>query len=185
MEARILKITNNNYIQIAKEDTIENRKVTKSISLSKWDDFSISAWTSDVCANHVTFTIDKDNVLYMPLFHLLNYDKELIIDDDDTKDNYAKYVVIKNVKGDIVVNFINVIDEYDFNKFNIFIKNIGFDLRSKIDCDSKDTKDRLNNLFNELMCLKNEANHQVTIEEYLIKNNKNIKTLKKDFKVKY
>jgi len=52
----------------------------------------------------------------------------------------------------------------------VFVKNILYDRRSKVDRKSKDTKSRLNNFFNEVYeDLINEY-HQVSIEEYILNN---------------
>lgn len=52
----------------------------------------------------------------------------------------------------------------------MFVKNILYDRRSKVDRKSKDTKSRLNNFFNEVYeDLINEY-HQVSIEEYILNN---------------
>ena len=52
----------------------------------------------------------------------------------------------------------------------MFVKNILYDERSKVDRKSKDTKIRLNNFFNEVYeDLINEY-HQISIEEYLLNN---------------
>ncbi|MCI8778594.1 MAG: hypothetical protein HFI87_05540 [Bacilli bacterium] len=73
----------------------------------------------------------------------------------------------------IILEFINKLDNYNdsikHNKFNVFIKNIGLDCRSKIDCQNKDTKKRLWNFFEESIQNITEEYHQITIEEYDLK----------------
>ena len=73
--------------------------------------------------------------------------------------------------GIIKIEFINNLeDEHQvFERFSIFIKNIFFDLRSKIDVDGKDIKERLYFFFEEVYSLFDEEYHQMSIEEYLLK----------------
>jgi len=98
-----------------------------------------------------TDTFDKRHPLYIPLIHLLNGDDELIIDDDDTHELNENYMRIYRDNENINIDFIYCgEDELAFNKFTVFVKNIGYDLRSKIDCQKKDTKDRLHYFFGEV-----------------------------------
>lgn len=114
-------------------------------------------------------TFDKNHPLFIPLLHLLDGEEELIIDDDDTYELNEKYVKIYRNDKNINIDFINnLIKDDSIEKFNIFIKNIGFDLRSKIDCQNKDTKERLSLFFKEVYLRINEEYHQITLEEYLI-----------------
>lgn len=122
------------------------------------------------CESHI---IDKTNPLYIPLLHLLNGENELIIDDDDTREINQKYMKVYFDGKNVYVEFINNLDREnnDLEKFNIFIKNIGADVRSKIDCADKDTKERLFFFFCELADkFYEEDTHQMTIEEYLLDN---------------
>ena len=63
---------------------------------------------------------------------------------------------------------------YDFEKYRVFIKNIGPDCRSKIDCQYKDTKNKLFYFYKEANEILTNDYHQETIEEYTIKNNPEI-----------
>ena len=122
------------------------------------------------CESHI---IDKTNPLYIPLLHLLNGEDELIIDDDETREINQKYMRINFDGENVIVEFINNLDmDYiPIEKFNIFIKNICADVRSKIDCADKDTKERLFFFFSELADkFQEEDTHQMTIEEYLLDN---------------
>ena len=117
--------------------------------------------------------------------HLLNYDDELLIDDDDTKDDNKKYLVVYRKNNTIFIDFIDNVDYYNqmnlTEKFYVFIKNIVFDGRSKIDQLHKDTKKRLYLFFNEIYEILINNYNQISIEEYLISNNQNYE-LKKVFK---
>ena len=99
----------------------------------------------------------------------MNGDKELIIDDDDTYEDMEKYMTISIDNDIITIKFINKLEnDNSMERFSVFIKNIGFDLRSKIDCNDLDTKDRLYVFFSEVHKLFMEEFHQITIEEYLL-----------------
>ena len=73
-----------------------------------------------------------------------------------------------------IMDFINKLStELEYEKFRVFIKNVGIDCRSKIDVD---TKDRLYCFFKESCEELTNTYHQETIEEYTIKNNPEIET---------
>ena len=165
---------------------LENGDIQKTYSLSQWDDYGLNAWIIDNNGvNKVSFEFNLEHPLYIPLLHLLNYDDELIIDDDDTVENNIKYINIYK-KNNLI--FIDFIDNINYNgqinlteKFNIFIKNIGFDGRSKIDQLHLDTKKRLYIFFNEIYDRLIKIYNQISIEEYLINN----KLLTKEESKKY
>lgn len=92
-------------------------------------------------------------------------------------------MLISKKEDKIYISFINNKDKSDLiDKYHIFIKNIAPDGRSKIDHNYQDTKIRLNEFFREVEeVIKNEY-HQMTVEEYLIKNNNHVKELKYVFK---
>ena len=62
-----------------------------------------------------------------------------------------------------------------YQKKVIFIKNVGFDLRSKIDCFKLDTKERLYKFFEDARTTLLEDYHQITIDEYLLTRRKDTK----------
>ena len=119
-----------------------------------------------------TWTCDINHPLFFPLFHLLDHDNELLIDDDDTREDNIKYMLIYKSEDKIYIDFVNNLkDEAHINsveKFHVFIKNITFDGRSKIDKDNKDTKKRLFTFFNEVNPLLTNDYHQISIEEYIL-----------------
>ena len=156
------------------ENNINN--YPRNIQFCKWEDYCFKSWYA-LCyedyklVKNESHNFDKDHPLYLPLMHLLNGKKELIIDDDETQELNKKYMRILFDDGIININFINKFNNDDsMNKFSIFIKNVNFDLRSKIDCQKLDTKERLYFFFEELYTLFDEY-HQTTIEEYLLSNN--------------
>lgn len=158
---------------IIAEDITED---PKSIKFCKWDDYSIKSWSalenydSQIIKREV-HCFEKKHPLYIPLLHLLNGQEELVIDDDETPEINQKYMRIYFCDGIIKIEFINNLeDEHQvFERFSIFIKNIFFDLRSKIDVDGKDIKERLYFFFEEVYSLFDEEYHQMSIEEYLLK----------------
>ena len=104
--------------------------------------------------------------LYFCLNRLLGSDKSFIIDDDDTREIMEKYMVIKKDNNIIKVFIINTkIIGYDIGKFNVFIKNIGPDPRSKID-DYK-TKIRIIEFLRDCERTLLEEYHQITMDEYI------------------
>ena len=149
----------------------------KIIDFCRWDDYSFKSWydinyEEYIVLNSELHTFEKSHPLYLPLLHLLNGEKELIIDDDEISEVNKKYMRIYTNKDKINIDFINKLENnHALDKFSIFIKNISFDLRSKIDCLEKDTKERLYFFFQEVYEKIIEENHQISIEEYLINNN--------------
>ena len=146
----------------------------KTLKIMKYDDYAIKSW-NDISfeeyqkAKNELHIFEKNHPLYIPLLHLLDGKRNLIIDDDDTYEVNKKFLKVFYNKKYIGIDFINELEEDDsFDKFSVFIKNIGFDLRSKIDCGDKDTKERLYMFFNEVYNLFSEEYHQMTIEEYLL-----------------
>ena len=151
-----------------------------------WDDYNFNSYVDSYdTSSIVSYEFDKNHPLFLALFHLLNYDEELLIDDDGTIEEEKKYLLIKKIKDKIYILFVNKLENNEFlsKKFNVFVKNILYDGRSKVDIKSKDTKIRLNNFFNEVYeDLINEY-HQISIEEYLLNNSdkKEYQQIKKSF----
>ena len=174
------------------EGFVKNGEVEKSYILSQWDDYGFNGWSARQDNLHkINFQFDSNHPLYMPLFHLLNYDDSLIIEDDHTACNGVRYLHLFRVNNLMMMNFIDNsrVDEFtDVTKrFDVFIKNILPDGRSKIDHEYKDTKKRLAAFFNELNDVFTNEYHQVTFEEQglMHANNDDIKELKKVFQKDY
>lgn len=159
------------------EGFIENDEIKKTYNLSQWDDYGFTAWINNIDKDikTISYEFDINHPLYIPLIHLLNYDEELIIDDDDTYELNKKCMRIYKKKDKILVDFINKLEDNNYystsEKFHVFIKNIVTDGRSKIDCQYKDTKERLSVFFNEVYDIFTKDHQQISIEEYLLKNN--------------
>ena len=168
----------NVYVQTHTIVDKDAKNIRKVLTLSRWDDYGFKSW-QDIDYDEYDKTtrlihvFDKEHPLFVPLFNLLNGNKELIIDDDATSELNKKYMRIYLEDYKIIIEFVNKLNKVaDIEKFNIFIKNIGFDLRSKIDCLELDTKERLFFFFKEVYESLIDEYHQMTIEEYLAINNK-------------
>lgn len=67
------------------EGFLENGDVIKTYTLSQWDDYGFNGWINNAEGiKKISFEFDMQHPLYFPLFHLLNYDDELLLDDDGT-----------------------------------------------------------------------------------------------------
>lgn len=179
-ENRILRyyITNGyTPMYTIKEDFIDNNKVVKNYSLNRWDDYGFNGWintNNDITKlekiNKLSFDFDVNHPLYNHLLHLLRGDKQLLIDDDRTCGLNKKYMLIEAQENKIILNFACNIEDLEdmdiLDKFNIFIKNIGPDCRSKIDCFYKDTKIRLYDFYKEVF---QEQKEQLSTSETLSK----------------
>ncbi len=165
-----------------REGFLNGNDLEKNYSLCRWDDYGFEAYIKDkMDHDKVSFSFDINHPLYIPFLHLLGKDEELLIDDDLTIGSYNKYMAIYKKDNDIVLDFISKPEEKDcFEKFHIFIKNIGPDGRSKIDSLNLDTKIRLHRFFKEAEEVLLEEYHQITIEEWILKKDlKQNKVLKK------
>ena len=138
----------------------ENGKPLKNFDFNMWDDFSFVANKRNLNLEHdlkeIDFVIEKENPMYTPIKKFLNGEKRFVLDDDETYGINQKTMQILDLKENIKIIFRNEIekqDEYEpiFDKFRVFIKNICYDGRSKLDQNSGDiTKERLINLFKDL-----------------------------------
>lgn len=165
-----------------KEGYIKNGDVVKSFSLTMRDDYNfIGSINDNDDVDKIYFEFDIDHPLFLPLFHLLNYDESLIIDDDDSTQDNIKYLEIYYKDAKIYMNFIDKTKEKSIDSFQVFIKNIDKDGRSKIERDEKDTKRRLLLFFDEVNDILVNNEKQITMEEYLLKKSKG-KSLTKSFK---
>ena len=151
---------------------IEDDEISKSYTLSRWDDYQFTGWKNislkeKECINSISYDFDTKHPLYIPLLHLLKDDEYLLIDDDDTLELNKKYMVVKKEEDKISLTFTNNLEKDDiYNKFSTFIKNTCRDSRSKIYYE--DTKERLNFFFKEITDLCLEDRHQISMEEYLL-----------------
>ena len=127
--------------------------------------------SDDEGVDKISFEFDIDHPLYLPLFYLLNYDDELLID-DGTGEDFKKYLKIYKDHEKIFVDFIDKFDSHTYfsERFYVFIKNILYDGHSKIDQNHKDTNARLSEFFREAHNVLTCSYHQMTIEEWLLRN---------------
>ena len=128
----------------------------------------------DLHDREISFTFDINHPYYMPFLHLLNGDDELIIDDDDTREDMLKYMKIAKENDIITLSFVNnkedMLHDTVSDKYRVFIKNIMGDGSSKLDKTlDNDVKKRLFRFFGELSNVFTSEYHQMTIEEYMLR----------------
>lgn len=146
----------------------ENGELLKTIRLSIWDDFGFEGWINQESEEikEIDFTFKQKDPLYKHLDELLGQDKKIIIDDDATREENKKIMIIYKENEDIIIRFENQLENQNMtDKFNIFIKNVLTDYRSKIDYNGYDTKKRLIKFFNN-------------VQQELLIDNEKIKKLK-------
>ena len=121
---------------------IENGIIIKQLQFYIWDDISFNAYIANINNNDsVEFEFDQNDKIYNAVDEFLADDNEFIIDDDNTRDTYKKYLIFKRCENKIILKFVNRninTECFVYNRFSVFIKNIGPDCRSKItDYDRK------------------------------------------------
>ena len=140
-------------IQIHEGILDNDNNILKDYIFLMRDDYCFGGYTSSNNVNKIDFEFEDNHPLYLPLLNLLNNKQELIIDDDDTLSNNTKYMRIYNdgiIKVEFVNNSLKKYGQFDYDKFNIFVKNIQYDLRSKIDTKGESTKYLLFKFFKEV-----------------------------------
>jgi len=185
MKKRI-KLSNGDIIDIRIDDAycgssisiqkgyFEEGKIAKLFNLSRWDDYGFKAYLFNheqaETDNYVTFNINIDDPLFFCFQRFLNDKNQIIIDTDEISGENIKTITIKRKEDNsIELIFDDKLKQKNSNeKFYIFIKNIGVDYRSKIDCNGYDTKERLYHFFIDVRERLLEEFHQMTIDEYLI-----------------
>lgn len=146
----------------------------KDFCLSMWDDYGFDAWVDDVetlkNASTISFDIPRYDPLHFCFLEFLGNNNEIVIDSDDVEELNKKTLTIRKKENDVIeLIFENLLENISAcDKFNIFVKNVGFDLRSKIDSFHLDTKERLYQFFeNARICLLDEY-HQISIDEFML-----------------
>ena len=176
---KIIDLNKENVIVLRKEpsyrgsilsimnDYLKNDDLIKGLDLCILDDIIFNAYSEDRNVNMIDFDININHPFYFCVKHLLNEEKELIIDDDDTHQRLKKYLIIKKADDAYKFIFINNLENkrYIDEKFRVFIKNVNSDIRSKITDYS--IKGRIIEFFKELEEILLEDYHQITLEEYL------------------
>lgn len=149
-----------------REGYLKDDDLIKDICFAIWDDMSFSAYVKgeDETIKKVEFEFDINHPLYFCIKRLLGNDDEFIIDDDHTSEKNKCYLIIKKEDYKFKFKFVNELKEnkYSFGKFNVFIKNIGPDCRSKMDFS---VKKRLIDFFREVNEVLKEDYIQMTFEE--------------------
>lgn len=153
--------------RIIQKSYFEQGNLTKTIILSMGDDYGFEGHQEDASiqeirkTSKVQFDFNEDDVLYKHLQGLLGQDNTLTIDDDETYGQNKKTIQIYKSDKTITIAFENKSQDKKLDdKFRIFIKNILYDNRSKIDHFQPDTKARLAQFFknvrNEFLQLDKE-----------------------------
>lgn len=132
-------------------------KLSKTIILSMGDDYEFEGHLEDATIGEIRktsraeFDFCEDDILYRHLEKLLGQDSTFIIDDDETYEQNKKTMQIHKRDKTITIVFENQLQDNEVeDKFKVFIKNILYDNRSKIDYHQYDTKARLEQFFKDV-----------------------------------
>lgn len=163
------------FFKIAYIKCDEENNPEKRLQFSMWDDFQFegSPKTYELFdLEKIDFNIEKENILYEPIKRFLGEDKEFILDDDATWGINNKIMKISENEDNIKIEFINngkgQEEQSNLDRYKIFIKNIIFDGRSKLDdLHDNPTKDRLRNLF---LDLRSTIAGKEELEEIILKD---------------
>lgn len=153
----------------------KNGELKKIISFHQWDDYGFEAFCfgSDLeDINSVNFNIKRNNPFYDPINKFLDSEQLIIIDDDATREINKKTLSFLRNGDEFIITFSNKRRKNEIEKFNIFVKNILTDYRSKIDDGNFDTKDRLYRLFEnfrEKFCPETLEKYPIKSEEIIMK----------------
>lgn len=144
------------------------------------DDYGFSAHSDNFAeVDELLFEIEPNNPLYYPFLIFLKEDNVIRFSSDYKKVEFddISYIEVKNENGIIILKFVNKIPEEqnEIEKFDYGIKNIMFDLRSKLDSNNTDYKDRLHKFFLSAMSILKEEYHQINIDEYLYIKTRSLK----------
>lgn len=152
------------------KDYIENDQIVNGYTLCQWDDYAFDVFIgdSDFSKESVKFIIDMNDPLFFCFHKLLEGIKELVIDSDEYEENIRMLFIRRTNENNIELEFRSNCPKKLSERYTVFIKNTGFDLRSKIDCYGLDTKQRLFDFFENAKDALIEENHQITIDEYIL-----------------
>lgn len=146
---------------------LNNNKFDKCIKMIIYDDIIFRAFKMNIPddVNELEYEITIEDKIYFALNRLLGVDNELYIDDDDTKEELKNYLLIRRKKDKILFIFHDEnINKPSFERFSVFIKNTGPDVRSKI--DDFNVKYKISKFFKEASEILINENHQYTLDEY-------------------
>jgi len=124
-----------------------------TLSFYKSDDFAICGDTSQdnpLQNGRLEILIDNNNLFYEPLQKFLGNDESITIEDDMTPRKLGKKVIFERTKDNNIIIIFTYLELETLNAYGINIKNILFDLRSKLDQDGTDIKSRIHTLFRDL-----------------------------------
>lgn len=170
---KIIELDSENKIRIIYEGdifliqkgSIDANGNVKTIEFTKQSDYNFNGFTF-LDDNKIEFEFEKNDPLYNHLNKLLREDNQLIIDDDLTREENKKIMTIYKQEDKIVISIENNLDKASFlDKFNICIINVAYDQRSKIDQQNLDTKERLNEFFNDIYINFFEENQKQKIKK--------------------
>jgi len=152
------------------KDYYENNELIKGFTFCMWDDYAFDAWPdyNDYSKEKITFVIDEKDPLFYCFHKLLKENKELIVSSDEYEENIKCFCIRKMDDNKIILEFISKCEKNTVNKYRVFVKNVNFDLRSKIDIEKKYTKKRLNQFFIEAQEILLNDYHQISIDEYML-----------------
>lgn len=176
---RSVKVVNNEGESFPNKQIIEafctdGLKIAQ-YSMNQGDVFTFSAsldidLEQETNRKNLVFKIEVDHPLYFAFLHLLNGDKELILNDIREKEENIKYLSIKNEDDVISLDFVDKLrNERLSDKFTIIYDNDFNYLIDKQASIENDKKNRLNNFFEEASTLLFEDCHQISFEEYEVK----------------
>lgn len=180
------QIDNKRMVSLCQEDGVIQIRdqldeiIYKDYIMMYADDYGFSAYSDNFAeVDELLFEIKPDNPLYYPFLIFLKGDNVVSFSSDFRKMEFddISYIEVKNENGIIILKFVNKIPEEQnkIEKFDYEIKNIMFDLRSKLDSNNTDYKDRLHKFFLSAMSILKEEYHQISIDEYLYIKTRNLK----------
>lgn len=155
---KMIELEDGNKIRIIYEDGInliqkgyiDDNGVIKTIEFSRHGDYCFEGY-SIYDDNKIDFEFNKNDPLYNHLERLLRGENELIIDDDLTRESNKKIMRIYKQQDKIIISIENYLLGVSIvDKLNICVINVAYDQRSKIEQQNLDTKERLNEFFNNI-----------------------------------
>lgn len=132
--------------------TEDRENYISTLSFYKSDDFAIygdALEDTPLQNGELEIIIDKNNLIYEPLQRFLGNDESITIEDDMTPRKHGKKVIFERNEDNNILIIFKYLELETLNAYGINIKNILFDLRSKLDQDGTDIKSRLHTLFSD------------------------------------
>lgn len=128
-----------------------DRELFYQLIIEKTDDYDIKCMEFNLSniSNCFSFIIEEDNLFYSGFCDFLKDSKEVLIKDDLGFHQYGKIFVARKVESGIQLSF-EYENRNDLNEFGVHVLGCGYDGRSIIDQEGKDTKERLFELCDTL-----------------------------------